>query len=102
LDFKMGGSPEIMRPISGEHKRSLKLFWNLKRQVARENRSVFEFQIGQVTNKINFRNPKRLLKFFFNLKGQVTRKNRLGWVCVGRSPMKTDQGECVWEGPRRK
>jgi hypothetical protein len=26
LDFKMGGSPEIMRPISGEHKRSLKLF----------------------------------------------------------------------------
>jgi hypothetical protein len=57
LDFKMGKSPEIMRPISGKHECLLKFFWNLKGQVTHENRPVFEFQIRQVTrdNETNFR-----------------------------------------------
>jgi hypothetical protein len=56
----------------------LKFFWNLKGQVAHKNRSVFEFQIRQVTrdNETNFREVERLLKFFWNLNGQVARENK--------------------------
>ena len=46
LDFKMGRSPRIMRPISGKHRRLLKFFRNLNGQVARQNRLVFGFQNG--------------------------------------------------------
>jgi hypothetical protein len=59
-------------------------YWNLNGQVARENRSVFGFQNGQVVrdNGTNFRGVKTLAEVLLNFK-------------MGRSPVKIDKGNSV-------